>query len=139
MITSKKVQNITYLDGPTRLMPNDEPISGQVKYIDGDDQDDATALFDQAVSQYYLQKAKEHDVSSLEAVEMNAVGSNELAHRLLIIPASEPRHILMKLNIFENELATDMDLAAPVDRKHLLNFAALKADMIGLLAQLVDL
>ena len=139
MSKPNNAQNVTYLDDSNHIVNNDEHIFEEFEQINGHDHHNAIALFDQTVSQYYLQKAKEHDVSSLEAVEMNAVGSNELAHRLLIIPASEPRHILMKLNIFENELATDMDLAAPVDRKHLLNFAALKADMIGLLAQLADL
>jgi len=138
MRMSKKVENITYLESSTRLGDSFEPILGHVKQVGGEDDDGSMTLFDQAVSQYYLQKAKEHDLSSLEAVEMNAVGSNELAHRLLILPAGEPRQVLMKLNILENELATDMDLAAPVDRKHLVSFAALKADLIGLLAQMAE-
>ena len=64
--------------------------------------------------------------------------SEELAHYVLTIPVSEPRQVLIKLNILENELATDMDLTAPVEGRHLLMFAALKADMIALLAQLAN-
>ena len=138
MLNSKKSNNITYLEGASFVLTNDEPISGQVKGTEPEENGDAKSIFDRGVSDYYLQKAKEHDLSSLEAVSADATDSNELAHRLLLMPVSEPRHVLMKLNILENELATDMDLAAPVERKHLLNFAALKADMISLLAQIAE-
>ncbi len=94
--------------------------------------------FDRAVSRYYLQKSVESDPSLLPMLHAEEAFSEELAHKVLSIPVSEPRHVLIKLNILENELATDMDLTAPVEGRHLLMFAALKADMIALLAQLAN-
>ena len=138
MLTLKKSSNITYLDGPNLALAKHGPASEPVEPIQAGNEEYTLSQFDQAVSHYYLQKAKEHDLASLEAASAEAIESNELAHRLLMMQVSEPRQVLMKLNILENELATDMDLAAPVERKHLLNFAALKADMIGLLAQLAE-
>ena len=65
----------------------------------------------------------------------NGETSEDLANQLLNMPVSEPRQMLLKLNIMENELANDMDCALPVGRKHLLLFAALKVDLITLLAE----
>jgi hypothetical protein len=92
--------------------------------------------FDAIVSQYYLKKSMESDSSDSVLLYNQGCTSEELAQKCLAIPASEPRHVLVKLNILENEFAIDMDLAAPVERKHLLMLAALKADMITLLAKL---
>jgi hypothetical protein len=36
----------------------------------------------------------------------------------------------------QNELAADMDLAAPISRKHIMMFAALQADIIELMASM---
>jgi hypothetical protein len=92
--------------------------------------------FDTAVAQYYRQKAIEHDPFTVEDISATEADSENLAQRLLIMPVSEPRHVLVKLNILENELSADMDLEAPVDRKHLLMFAALKVDLMKLMADM---
>jgi hypothetical protein len=92
--------------------------------------------FDKNVSRYYYLKSVEQDLLSSQAFMNNGETSEELANQLLNMPVSEPRQMLLKLNIMENELANDMDCALPVGRKHLLLFAALKVDLITLLAEL---
>jgi hypothetical protein len=92
--------------------------------------------FDKNVSRYNYLKSVEQDLLSSQAFMNNGETSEELANQLLNMPVSEPRQMLLKLNIMENELANDMDCALPVGRKHLLLFAALKVDLITLLAEL---
>ena len=92
--------------------------------------------FDNNVSRYYYLKSVEQDLLSSQVFMNNGETSEDLANQLLNMPVSEPRQMLLKLNIMENELANDMDCALPVGRKHLLLFAALKVDLITLLAEL---
>ena len=92
--------------------------------------------FDKYISRYYYLKSVEQDLLSSQAFMNNGETSEDLANQLLNMPVSEPRQMLLKLNIMENELANDMDCALPVGRKHLLLFAALKVDLITLLAEL---
>ena len=92
--------------------------------------------FDRLISSYYGQKSLEQDTASVEACQTSGPSSEELAMTILTSEVGEARQVLLKLNILENELATDMDMAAPVDRKHLLMFAGLKADLIGLMARI---
>ena len=91
--------------------------------------------FDKYISRYYYLKSVEQDLLSSQAFMNNGETSEDLANKLLNMPVSEPRQMLLKLNIMENELANDMDCALPVGRKHLLLFAALKVDLITLLAE----
>jgi hypothetical protein len=91
--------------------------------------------FDKFVSHYYYLKSVEQNLSSPEALVISREGSEELAERLLKAPVSEPRQLLLKLNILDNELSNDMDCTQPVGRKHLTIFAALKADIITLMAE----
>ena len=92
--------------------------------------------FDRLISSYYRQKSLEQDTTSVQACQTSGTSSEELAMTILTAEVGEARQVLLKLNILENELATDMDMAAPVDRKHLLMFAGLKADLISLMARL---
>jgi hypothetical protein len=137
MPVSVKLNPFKVLEGGNRILTieaENEP-SGPKNDHMFDDINEARDEFDRAVSKYYLQKSVESDPSLLPLLDEGQPGSEELAQNLLVIPSRQPRHVLVKLNILENELATDMDLAAPVDGKHLRMFAALKADMIALLAQ----
>ena len=49
--------------------------------------------------------------------------------------ASAPRQILHKLNILENELATELENGASFDGRYLVMFSGLKADLIRLVAR----
>jgi len=91
--------------------------------------------FDKFVSHYYYLKSVEQNLSSPTALVTAGEGSEELAERLLKTPVSEPRQLLLKLNILDNELSNDMDCTQPVGRKHITIFAALKADIITLMAE----
>lgn len=91
--------------------------------------------FDRLVSQYYYAKSVEQDTSSLEFAQDLARSSEELAFSILTRSISEPRHVLLKLNIMENELATELENGGPFDGKYLVMFAGLKADLIRLAAQ----
>jgi hypothetical protein len=95
----------------------------------------ANAAFDAAVALYYRRKAIEHDPLTIANIVADGADSEQLAREVLLLPASEARQVLIKLNILENELAGDMDLEAPVDGRHLLMFAALKIDLIKFLAE----
>lgn len=91
--------------------------------------------FDRLISQYYYAKSVEQDTSSLEFAQELGQSSEELAFSILTRHAVEPRQVLQKLNILENELATELESGSPLDGKYLVMFAGLKADMIRLLAQ----
>ena len=92
--------------------------------------------FDKNVSHYYYLKSVEQDLLSSQSLTNKGNTSEDIANELLNTLVSEPRQLLLKLNIMENELANDMDCATPVGRRHLMLFAALKADLITLLAEL---
>jgi hypothetical protein len=92
--------------------------------------------FDKNVSHYYYLKSVEQDLLSSQSLTNKGNTSEDIANELLNTLVSEPRQMLLKLNIMENELANDMDCATPVGRRHLMLFAALKADLITLLAEL---
>lgn len=91
--------------------------------------------FDRLVSQYYYAKSVEQDTSSLEFAQDLGKSSEELAFAILTKSISEPRHVLLKLNILENELTTELENGGPFDGKYLVMFAGLKADLIRLAAQ----
>lgn len=91
--------------------------------------------FDRLISQYYYAKSIEQDTSSLEFAQDLPKSSEELAFSILTKSISEPRHVLLKLNILENELATELENGGPFDGKYLVMFAGLKADLIRLAAQ----
>lgn len=92
--------------------------------------------FDNFVSHYYYLKSIEQNLSPQNSISTLGGSSEELAEQLLKTPVSEPRQVLLKLNILDNELSNDMDCTMPVGRKHLMIFAALKADIITLMAEL---
>jgi len=92
--------------------------------------------FDKNVSHYYYLKSVEQDLLSAQCLANKGDTSEDIANQLLNTLVSEPSQLLLKLNIMENELANDMDCATPVGRRHLMLFAALKADLIALLAEL---
>ncbi len=94
----------------------------------------ATENFDSYVSHYYFLKSVEQNTSSSAVLAVDYESSEKLAEIVLKIPVSEPRQLLLKLNILGNELANDMDCAEPVGRKHLMSFAAIKADLISIMA-----
>ena len=90
---------------------------------------------DRLISQYYHAKSIEQDTSSMEFAHELAESSEELAFSILTKNAVEPRQVLLKLNILENELATELESGMPLDGKYLIMFAGLKADLIRLVAQ----
>ena len=90
---------------------------------------------DRLISQYYYAKSVEQDTSSLDFVQELDRSSEELAFSILTKQAVEPRQVLLKLNILENELATELENGAPLDGKYLVMFAGLKADLIRLIGK----
>jgi hypothetical protein len=94
---------------------------------------------DRLVSQYYYAKSLEQDTASLEFAQDLEKSSEELAFSILTTRAAEPRQVLLKLNILENELATELENGAPFDGKYLVMFAGLKADLIRVVAQVETL
>ena len=90
--------------------------------------------FDRLVSRYYFLKGKEQNPAAEDISAAGDDSSEAVAQKLLEMPLNEPRQVLLKLNILDNELTTDMDCAETVGRKHLLIFAALKADIIEIMA-----
>ena len=95
-----------------------------------------TLSFDKILFHYYHLKSVEQDLDATSPLTKDILTSESLAEILLEMPVSEPRHVLLKLKIIDDELSSDMDCAMPVGRKHLMAFAALKADIITLLAEL---
>ena len=75
--------------------------------------------FDAAVSSYFESKSRE-----------------KLAEVILGMPALNSRQVLTKLSVIDSELLNDFDCEAPVDRRHILAFASLKADIVRLLARM---
>jgi hypothetical protein len=50
-------------------------------------------------------------------------------------PSVTERHLLLKLNIFENELATDIENGSGIESDALILFAGIKRDVMDLLAE----
>lgn len=94
-----------------------------------------TELFDRAVTEYYYCRSIEADPSSFESIVDNALQSERLAQQILSMPALSGRQVLAKLAIIDAELLSDLDCEAPIERRHLLAFAALKVDIVRLLAE----
>ena len=95
----------------------------------------AEERFDRAVMDYYASKSVEADHGSFEAIAENALQSEKLAQKILSMSATSARQVLTKLSILDAELLTDLDCEAPVERRHIVAFAALKVDIVRLLAQ----
>lgn len=96
---------------------------------------DNTLDIDQLISAYYLKKSVEQDQSSLEFSEEGFVGSAEIVERLMTTPSVTARHLLLKLNIFENELTTDVENGSGIESNALILFAGIKRDVIDFLTE----
>lgn len=94
----------------------------------------AEERFDLAVIEYYASKGAESDTRSLDAIVGHALQSEKMAKNILSMPAITMRHVMEKLSILDAELLADLDCEAPVDRRHIVAFAALKVDIVRLLA-----
>jgi hypothetical protein len=120
------LENVIPFDSETRdLRPDDAVEAVQEPQYD----------IDRLISQYYHAKSIEQDMSSLEFAQLLNRSSEDLAFSILTKGAIEPRHVLLKLNILENELANELEMGAPLDSKYLVMFAGLKGDLIRLAAQ----
>lgn len=106
---------------------NAEPISSTIE------QDNSSDI-DRLISAYYLQKSIEQDQSSLEFSEESFTGSADIVRHLMGAPSSTPRHVLLKLNIFENELTDEIENGSGIGSEALLLFAGIKRDVMNLLA-----
>ncbi len=92
--------------------------------------------FDEAVKNYFQSKGREADPKSFDVMLGDALESEKLAKQILSTPAVSARQIFTKLSVLDSELLNDLDCAASVERRHIMAFAALKVDIIRLLAQL---
>ena len=94
----------------------------------------AEELFDQALMDYYSAKGAESSANSFDALLDDALRTETLAQKILSMPAMTPSQVLKKLSIIDSELLADLDCEAPVERRHIIAFAALKVDIVRLLA-----
>ena len=94
----------------------------------------AEERFDQALMEYYAAKGAETNTRSFDALMDDTLRSEALAQEILSMPAMTPGQVLMKLTIIDAELLADIDCEAPVERRHIVAFAALKVDIVRLLA-----
>jgi hypothetical protein len=92
--------------------------------------------FQVLASQYYSKKSADVSLDDQSLTPDGTLDTELIAQRILSIPAKSPRQVLIKLDIMQNELAADMDLTAPISRKHIMMFAALQADIIELMASM---
>jgi len=90
--------------------------------------------FDQALMEYYAAKGTETNPHSFDALMNDTLRSETLAQEILSLPAMTASQVLKKLSIIDAELLADLDCEAPVDRRHIVAFAALKVDIVRLLA-----
>ena len=90
---------------------------------------------DELISFYYLRKSIEQNTENLEFLTDDGCSSEELAYQILAAKIDRPRHVLLKLNILENELSDHIDCGEALDPRVLMMFAGLKADLINLIAQ----
>ena len=96
-------------------------------------QQDNTSDIDRLISAYYLQKSIEQDQSSLECSEDGFTGSADIVQRLMAAHCATPRQLLLKLNIFENELTDEIENGSGIESCALLLFAGIKRDVMDLL------
>ena len=94
----------------------------------------AEEVFDQALIDYYAAKGAESDPTSFDDLMNDALRTETLAQKILSMPAITPGQVLKKLSIIDEELLADLDCEAPVERRHIVAFAALKVDIVRLLA-----
>lgn len=116
----------------TQAHPSDKKDAGPISSVI--EQDNVSDI-DQLISTYYLKKGIEQDQSSLEFSEEGFAGSAEIVERLMTTPSLTERHLLLKLNIFENELATDIENGSGIESNALILFAGIKRDVMDLLAE----
>jgi len=116
----------------TQAHPSDKKDAGAISSVI--EQDNVSDI-DQLISTYYLKKGIEQDQSSLEFSEEGFTGSAEIVERLMTTPSVTERHLLLKLNIFENELATDIENGSGIESNALILFAGIKRDVMDLLAE----
>ncbi len=131
---SKKTQTLKASAGSINLL--DHRASGKIKHsVESNDVLPAKERFDRAVVEYYSSKSVESDPTSLDAIAHNALQSEKLAQKILSMPAMTMRQVLEKLSVLDAELLSDLDCEAPVERRHIVAFAALKVDIVRLLAE----
>jgi len=94
----------------------------------------AEEVFDQALIDYYAAKGAESDPNSFDDLMNDTLRTETLAQKILSMPAITPGQVLKKLSIIDEELLADLDCEAPVERRHIVAFAALKVDIVRLLA-----
>ena len=94
----------------------------------------AEELFDQALMDYYAAKGAESNPNSFDSLMSDTLRTESLAQKILSMPAMTPGQVLKKLSIIDEELLADLDCEAPVERRHIVAFAALKVDIVRLLA-----
>lgn len=94
----------------------------------------AEELFDQALMDYYAAKGAEANPNSFDSLMSDTLRTESLAQKILSMPAMTPGQVLKKLSIIDEELLADLDCEAPVERRHIVAFAALKVDIVRLLA-----
>lgn len=133
VMPSKKAQA---LPGPARSVNLlDHRATGQIKHSsETNDISSAQDRFDRAIIEYYASKSIESDPASLDAIAHNALRLEKIAQKILSMPAMTMRQVLEKLTVLDAELLSDLDCEAPVERRHIVAFAALKVDIVRLLA-----
>ena len=102
--------------------------------LDGSKPLSAEERFDQALTEYYAAKGAESNIHSFDALIDDTLRSEALAQEILAMPAMTQSQVLKKLSIIDAELLADLDCEAPVERRHIVAFAALKVDIVRLLA-----
>ena len=110
---------------------NAEPIDFSIRQ-------DNSLRIDHLISAYYGQKSIEQDQSSLVFSEDAFIGADEIARQLMGTPSVTARHLLLKLNIFENELADEIESGSDIGSNALVLFAGIKRDVMDLLAARVS-
>jgi hypothetical protein len=128
----------THVDNTNNVIPFEgDTLDGQDYHSEtgGDAHFDT---LDQIISQYYKAKSIEQDTSTLGFAQDLDKSSEELAFDILVKQSTAPRQILHKLNILENELATELENGAAFDGKYLVMLSGLKADLILLLARVEE-
>ena len=101
---------------------------------DGRKEVTAAELFEQALMDYYAAKGAESNPNSFDSLMSDTLRTESLAQKILSMPAMTPGQVLKKLSIIDEELLADLDCEAPVERRHIVAFAALKVDIVRLLA-----
>ena len=101
---------------------------------DGRKEVTAAELFEQALMDYYAAKGAESNPNSFDSLMSDTLRTESLAQKFLSMPAMTPGQVLKKLSIIDEELLADLDCEAPVERRHIVAFAALKVDIVRLLA-----